>query len=107
LSFEWLEPWYSIEGNPAQVEAMGQELRRELGQGHALFGIPVRAIARRGDCDDVLFRLLDGTGHVAVVHLTWTYRPPEEPPWPTTALFPTFDAWVTEGMAVDHADFQN
>lgn len=99
---EWLEPWYSIVGNAAQVQAMEAELRRELGWGHPLFGVPVRAVGRRADRDDVLFALEDGTGRVAVVHLTWTYSPPERPPWPATAVFESWEAWAAEGMQADH-----
>lgn len=101
---EWLAPWYSIADNAAQVQAMESELRRELGRGHPLFGVPVRAVARRADRDDVLFTLEDGTGRVAVVHLTWIHRPPERPPWPATDVFPSWDSWVDEGMRVDHRD---
>jgi hypothetical protein len=63
-------------------------------------------LARRQDCDDVLFAIEDGTGRVAVVHLTWTHSPPEQPPWPGTAVYPTFEAWVAESMRADHEGFQ-
>jgi hypothetical protein len=101
----WLEPWYSIADDPRQVEAMGRELRRELGLEHPLAGLPVLALARRQDCDDVLFHLLDGSGRVAAVHLTWTQSVPERPPLPGTALYSSFALWVEEGMKEDHAEF--
>lgn len=40
---------------------MERELNRELSPGHPLFGLPVETLARRHDCDDVLFALTDGT----------------------------------------------
>jgi hypothetical protein len=84
---------------------MKQELGRELSAGHPLFGLPVRTIGQRQDCDDVLFAVEDGTGRVAVVHLTWTYSPPEQPPWPATFVYPNFKTWLAEGMHRDHDDF--
>lgn len=102
---DWLVPWYSIEHNAAQVTGMEQELQRELTHGHSLYGLPVQAVARRQDCDDVLFRVLDGTGRVAVVHLTWTQNPPDRSPWPYAGTYQSFEDWVQHGMLVDHADF--
>jgi hypothetical protein len=102
---DWLVPWYSIQDDPAQIAAMEQQLRRELGPGHHLYGLPVQAVGRRQGCDDVLFTLVDGTSRVAVVHLTWTRNPPERPPWPETSLYSTFSEWVTDCMRPDHEDF--
>jgi hypothetical protein len=84
---------------------MERELQRELSAGHPLFGLPVKTLARRQDCDDVLFALQDGTGRVAVVHLTWTHSPPERPPWPGTTLFQSLEIWAAEGMRLDAAEF--
>jgi hypothetical protein len=102
---EWLVPWSSIADDPDQRAGMERELRRELSAGHPLYGLPVRTLGRRQDCDDVLFAVEDGTGRVAVVHLTWTHSPPERPPWPGTSVYPSFEAWVAEGMGPDHDDF--
>ena len=102
---EWLVPWHSVADDPAQVAGMARELVRELSAGHSLYGLPVRTVARRQDCDDVLFAVEDGTGRVAVVHLTWTYSPPEQPPWPATYMYPSFEAWVAQGMRADSEEF--
>jgi hypothetical protein len=102
---KWLEPWYSIAEDPEQSKGMAHELRRELSPDHALFGLPVRAIGRRQDRDDVLYAIEDGTERVAVVHLTWTRSPPESPPWPGTAIYDSFDQWTSIGMQADHAEF--
>jgi hypothetical protein len=103
---EWLAPWYSIANIPDQMAGMERELRRELSAGHPLHGLPVRALGRRQDCDDVLFALEDGTGRVAVVHLTWTQSPPERPPWPATTVYPSFEGWVAEGVRPEHDEFR-
>ncbi len=84
---------------------MERELKRELSADHLLFGLPVKTLARRQDRDDVLFALQDGTGRVAVVHLTWTRSPPERPPWPDTTLFPSLENWVAKGMHADAEEF--
>jgi len=99
---EWLEPWYPV----AAGEGLDGELQREVGPGHALHGVATRTLGRRGDQDDVLFALEDGTGRVAVVHLTWTSSPPEEPPWPSTRLFESIEVWAGTDMVEDHADFE-
>jgi hypothetical protein len=102
---EWLVPWHPVSDDPTQVAGMERELRLELSAGHPLFGLPVRTLARRKDCDDVLFAIEDGTGRVAVVHLTWTQSPPERPPWPGTTVFPSLAAWSAEGMRADAEEF--
>jgi hypothetical protein len=104
---DWLEPWHPISAEPDNVAAMERELRREVSDGHELHGLPVRALARRQDRDDVLFAFYDGSGRVAVVHLTWASIPPERPPWPHTTMFPTLEAWRVEGMCADHDEFRD
>jgi hypothetical protein len=97
---EWLEPWRPVDdrGEAAALEA---ELTRELSSGNPLYGLPVAAVGRRADCDDVLFRLLDGTGRYAVVHLTWS-RHAERASWPTTTMYESRENWSAKGMKVDH-----
>jgi hypothetical protein len=102
---EWRVPWYSVVDDAAQVAGMSLQLSRELARGHPLFGLPVKTLARRQDCDDVLFAIEDGSGRVAVVHLTWTRSPPERPPCPWTVLYPTMAAWAAKGMRADAEEF--
>ncbi|MGH7170652.1 MAG: hypothetical protein ACRELG_10275 [Gemmataceae bacterium] len=92
MSVEWPYPWSPIEF-PDDKPAFESELQRELKPGHPLFGIPVSAIGRRYDQDDILFELRDGRGRVAEVHLTWAGES-ETPPWPGASLFESFTAWV-------------
>ena len=59
--------WRAIDGQEAA--ALEEELRRELPAGHVLHGRQVRAIARRDDCDDVAFEVVDAG--LCIVHLTY------------------------------------
>jgi hypothetical protein len=103
---EWLVPWHPVSDDPVQVAGMERELQRELSPGHFLFGMPLKALVRRQDCDDILFAVQDGTGRVAVVHLTWTQSPSDCPPWPDTTFFPNLRIWAVEGMHSDAAEWE-
>ncbi|MEM7605111.1 MAG: hypothetical protein AAF411_07110 [Myxococcota bacterium] len=64
----FLEPWeLLLQEHRATFE---RELQRELSVGHGLVGARCRAVARRGDCDAVLFVINEE--RLAVVHLTWS-----------------------------------
>ncbi|QEH35600.1 hypothetical protein OJF2_41530 [Aquisphaera giovannonii] len=90
------ETWQPIaEGAAANLTA---ELARELSPGHPLSAIPVAAVALGPDPDDVLFRLLDGSGRLAVVHLTWR-QGIESLPWPFTTLYDDEAAWLSHAHA--------
>jgi hypothetical protein len=100
---QWLEPWCDVRDlGPEFATTFELVLTREVGPGHPLHGISVAAIAKRDGTDDVLFKLLDGSERVAVVHLTWTQSPPETPPWPITELFQSLDAFSSKQMLPDH-----
>jgi hypothetical protein len=62
----------------------------------------MRAVARRQDCDDVLFVSADEPKVVAVVHLTYAKRPESDPRWPTTTFFDSMEDWLERGMKQDH-----
>ena len=94
-------PSFSPLKRPNEKPGLEIELRRELKPGHPLYGLSVEAIGRRYDQDDVLFELLDDSGRVAEVHLTWAGES-EKPPYPCTALFDSFAAW-SESVKEDHA----
>ncbi len=67
-----------------------EELLKEVGPGHALYGLDVDVTARRDGSDDYLFHIADG--RYADVHLTFRGAP-EPPPWPATAVYATFEEW--------------
>jgi hypothetical protein len=103
MAIDWLVPWRPILGSAVGFEA---ELSRELAPTHPLFGLKVRALGRRGDTDDVLFELLDGTGRVAVVHLTWRGRVEEDSRWPNTIVYASLQDWFDRRLrAEDEDDF--
>jgi hypothetical protein len=66
----------------------------EIAKGHPLYGVPVKAIARRKDCDDVLFRLLRHLCEYTVVHLTWSGKEESDTKWPSFALYADDDDLV-------------
>lgn len=94
MSIAWLEPWYPTEGDGSALE---EQLARECGPQHRLHGVKVRLIARRGDTDDALFALEDGS--VAEVHLTWRQSGPEpDPRWPAAGVHASLEDWARDSM---------
>ena len=94
---EWHDPWWSTETQTAEfLDTFRCQLEREVPPGHVLYQLPVRLIAR-GEGDDALFAILDGTHRVAMVHLTWA-KHQERLPWPGTAIFPSLVDWAREIM---------
>jgi len=96
-----LDPWIPVGPHAHPLE---RALASEIGADHPLAGRAMRAIARREDCDDVLFVSADDAGLVAVVHLTCAQRPETDPRWPETTFFRSLDDWVERGMKPDHLD---
>lgn len=95
----YLDPWHPACGK----SALERQLQAELPDGHALSGLGVTALAQRQDCDDVLFSLDDGSGRVAVVHLTWSQN--TDARWPQTEFYASLSAWANERMPMDHETF--
>lgn len=79
--------WIALDNNQNYYE---QELYKELSEKHILYGIQVKEIARREDCDDVLFLLLDGSNRYAIVHLTWNRKKEPNPIYPRTRMYTNF-----------------
>jgi hypothetical protein len=65
----------------------------------------VQAIAKRTDCDDVLFEVGSADRTYAVVHLSWRSEPEHDPQWPATELFSTWEQWVEQRMIPDNVEF--
>ena len=100
---KWAAPWRSIP--PGQGVGLAHELRREAGPQHRLFGVEAVAVARRIDCDDVLFVLPPPHPPLAVVHLTWAQHPEQDPAWPGTFLYRSWDDWVARCLMPDQEDY--
>jgi hypothetical protein len=84
-------PWILISGGHPELEA---EAQREIPPGHVLWERRLVAIARREDCDDVLFAIRK-TPEVCVIHLTWSGQR-EAPGFPATSCFPTMLDWCDQ-----------
>jgi hypothetical protein len=100
MSVKWLHPWYPV-ANPQEFL---DELRLEVTSSHPLFDLPLRTIARRYDRDDVLFQIEDGSGRVAMVHLTWSMKPERDPFWPETIILDSLNRWAETVMTEDYQD---
>jgi hypothetical protein len=66
-----------------QVQAVTDELLREVSPGHAMYGTAFTIIGRSRGADEVLLRF---GSRWALVHLTWSGKP-EVPPWPACTIF--------------------
>jgi hypothetical protein len=97
----WLQPWATV---AAEGEDLVRELRCELSDRHLLFGVPVVAVARRTDCDDVLFATADPCKPLAVVHLTWRGVTEPDARWPRTKLYENWRDWIDRRLIPDHRD---
>jgi hypothetical protein len=84
-----LEHWENVD-NGLRLE---NELYREIGEGHILHNVKIKAIARRCDCDDVLFEITGETARFAFVHLTWSGKKELDPRWPATTIYKGFEEW--------------
>lgn len=100
---EWLEPWWGVDPNDRDFcDAFEKQFVLEVRHGHPMYGFPVRLIAR-GNGDDCLFSIEDGSNRVAVVHLVW--QGPQQPPWPACAIFPSLGTWVQNCMIPQHREW--
>ena len=93
----WLDPWQSADNS----SGLERELNLEVGPGHPLFGVPVLALGRRVDADDVLFELQDESHALACVHLTWSSTREQDTRWPSTKFFQSWEEWAIQ-MSADH-----
>ena len=91
-SEHWPANWMPLESD--RDGHFISELRCEHPPGHILNGLPLRVIGT-GDCDNVLFELLDGTGRFAAVHLTYSVE--TNPIWPDTKVYDDWNHFVREG----------
>ncbi len=97
MKSNWVEPWSAVDS--ASSAQLAHELALEIGPKHVLQGMPVTVIARHSRCDDILVQLADGSGRVAVVHLT--FRGGREPePYPITTTYESLEAWALQA-AID------
>lgn len=101
-TMDWRTPWEPLKDSG---EVYVVELRKELGSRHVLFDVPVRAIARHVECDDVLFATGDPANPLAVVHLTWASRREPDPRWPCTTLYRNGQDWTERCLHSNHRSY--
>ena len=78
------ENWEPV--TPELATLLEAELKREITHGHEVAGMDLRAVAKRGRRDEVLFASTDWPErHVFVIHLTWSRE--TDPKWPSTAPY--------------------
>jgi hypothetical protein len=99
---EWLDPWQRLEGS---YDGFVRELQKEVPPLHVLHGLSVVAVARRIDCDDVLFVTANPAMPLAVVHLTWTGRTESDPRWPHTTSYKSWEDWTERCLLTDHHEY--
>jgi hypothetical protein len=100
----FIEPWNAIEEYPSSVGiALEREACIELAEDHPLHGLNLKAVARRDDCDDVLFQIAESDA-VAVVHLTWSGKR-ERSPSPQVELYESIEAFRVQRMEVDASNW--
>ena len=98
---ELLPPKASCSHDRAGLE---EELCREVGPELSLHGAKATAVARRHDCDDILF-VIEGTPlPLAVVHLTWSGQTESAPRSPATEFFTSWEDWATRRTIADHRE---
>ena len=94
------EPWFWHDGN------LEIQLQKELCVGHVLEGRKLKTLARREDCDDVLFELLDQPGRYAVVHMTFASRSNAHSGFPRTKLYDSWVALYSERILQDNSEWE-
>ncbi len=100
LIMNYLEPWEKYHESDSYLV---KELRREVCNKHILFSVDAQAIARRCDCDDVLFKLSNFTHQYAVVHLTYSRE--SDSTFPITELYVDLEDWIKNRMIPDNQDY--
>lgn len=98
----WLEPWDSL---CTEASSFEKELYSEVGKQHILYGKKVKAIGRRYDCDDILFKVCDSELSFAVVHLTYSNKREEDSKYPRTKIYKDLHDWITNCMTPDHLKY--
>jgi hypothetical protein len=106
VEIEWLEPWASTMGlNSGFHDRYRRQLELEVSQGHPLFGLPTKLIAK-GNGDDALFSIEDGSERIAAVHLTWVQKQ-QRPPYPVTQVYLNIQQFIEVRMRPDHLEWED
>ncbi len=98
---KWVDPWWSTANQNENFHTtFKRQLELEVSSGHQLHNLEVMIIGR-GPGDDALFKILDGSGRVAVVHLTWSTN--QQPlPWPNTVIYNNLEDWYDKCLIPEY-----
>jgi len=105
LEHEFLSPWNATGGgNGSWERGWLNRLQSQIGLDHALYGLPLRIVGNYRGATALLFEVLDGTGRLAVIGVDkekgdYSFSLPD------TLMYPDFDAFKTQRMIADHADY--
>lgn len=111
-NMEWLAPWIGIEPG-VEAQRLKLRLRKEVREGHSLFGQHAIPLARRSDYDVVLFYLPNAVEkRLAVVHLSSSSNSQAQQPnltdhtseMPYTVFYLSKDHWIYRRMVPDHRE---
>ena len=102
-TYSFQAPWAAIDDDGSGLVS---ELEKELPKNHTLSGGTFRAVARRHDCDDVLFLVERGEKQeLAIVHLTWTGLRESDPYYPATEVFKSMEELIKKRLEPDANEF--
>ena len=102
--YEFLDPWWATDGDSGPWEQRFlNQLQTQLGPDHVMYGLPVRIVGSYGASTALLFEILDGTGRLAVISVTWE-NVEHSLSLPDTTIYPSFEAFKTERMMPEHAE---
>ncbi len=103
-----LEPWIAL--NIERKFALEGELQTEISINHILANCDCSALCASLQCDDVLFAIHnegDVRASYALVHLTWSNHKEQNPKFPSTTLFNSFEEFKEKRMSQDKIDFES
>lgn len=104
---QWLDPWWSTaEQSESFLKTFESQLRIEICADDPIYGIPAKIIGR-GNGDDALFQLLDGSGRVAFIHLQWGKIPRciDDKFRARTFVYESLEAFFAQHMVPEHREW--
>jgi ankyrin repeat protein len=101
--YEFLDPWWATDGDSGPWEQRFlNQLQTQVGPEHVMYGLPVRIVGSYGGSKALLFEILDGSGRLAVINVTWE-NVEHSFSLPDTTLYPNFEAFKTQRMIPENA----
>ncbi len=98
-AIKYKNPWHETD------QDLTKQLKLEIASNHVLANKIVKTIARRGDNDVVLYKIIDNDSEYAIVHLTWKQSKHTDSEWPRTRIFKNLDE-VQKQINKDNTDWE-